>query len=262
MDVAQQRIQRWVQRGRTNSWLNLSGLRLRELPELPPTVRRLNISQNKLTDLSGLPRGLRKLYCGMNNKLLQFPADMPHQLIHVSCVGCFRLQSLDTLPDSVKYLDATHCETLCEILKFPRELRTCNLYNVYRLSYIREFSPKLLTLSISETSMYDLPQFPTSLIALDVTFVKFRIQTVFPPKLQYLAILGYDTAAYVTHDSYIFNLLPPTLLFLELKCSDARWTPGYIKSQLPLLEYYRCRDHTQWIGDEPTNIYKYLYPRV
>lgn len=262
MEEAQQRIQRWVQRGRTNSWLNLSGLRLRELPELPPTVRRLNISCNDIADLSELPRGLRKLQCNVNNALIQFPTYMPPNLIFVSCMSCHYLQSLDTLPDSVKYLDATHCETLCEILKFPHELRTCMLHNVYSLSYIREFPPKLLVLSISETSTYDLPQFPTALIALDITFVKFRMKTVFPPKLQYLAIFGYDTTTYVTHNSYILNFLPSTLLFLELKCSDARWTPAYIKTRFPHLEYYKCGDHTQRIGDEPTNIYKYLYPHV
>ncbi len=260
--MAHQRIQYWVKRGRTNSWLNLSGLRLRELPELPPKVRHLNISQNKLTDLSGLPRGLRKLYCGMNNKLLQFPPDMPPGLIHVSCVGCFRLQSLDTLPDSVKYLDATHCELLREILRLPCELRIFKFYHAYSLSYIREFPQQLMVLLMSETSVYDLPQFPASLISLSAVQVTFRVKGEFPPKLQYLNMLGDYIKAYVQPGMHILDLLPKTILYLNLQCPHACWACDYIKTRFPHIEYYRCDDYRKCIGNEIVSIYNYLYPRV
>jgi hypothetical protein len=261
MEIAHQRIQRWIDRKRTNSWLDLSNLRLRELPELPPNVRRLNISQNKLTNLSGLPRGLRKLYCNMNNKLLQFPVDMPPALIHVSCIGCFRLQSIDNLPDSIKYIDMSHCESLVEILKFPDELRNFSFCHAYRLSYIREFPQHLLTLFILEAPVYDLPPFPDSLISLSAVHVSFQMKGKFPPKLQFLDMLGDHIKTYVQPGVDILDLLPQTILYLNLQCMHACWSCDYIKIRLPRIEYYRCDDYRKYIGVEPTNISKYLYPR-
>ena len=61
MDIAQQRIRECIET--KSNKLDLSGLGLTLLPELPAGLDELYCSFNQLTSLPELPAGLTELYC-------------------------------------------------------------------------------------------------------------------------------------------------------------------------------------------------------
>jgi len=66
MHEAQRRIDKWVSLNDTTAALDLIGLYLTELPELPPNLKKLLCFNNQLTKLPELPQGLRMLCCNEN----------------------------------------------------------------------------------------------------------------------------------------------------------------------------------------------------
>lgn len=64
----QKRIFEWIKKGDVEAVLDLSGLKLDKCPMVPPTVKKLNISNNSITEVMLLPPSLRELNCS-NNKI-------------------------------------------------------------------------------------------------------------------------------------------------------------------------------------------------
>ena len=81
--------------------LDVTGLNLVELPELPESLEYLFCANNKLTELPKLSK-LKYLYC-YNNNLKELPK-LPKGLTHLCC-GNNNLTELPELPDSLEYLD-------------------------------------------------------------------------------------------------------------------------------------------------------------
>lgn len=63
---AKQKIEKWIRRGDQDQELDLSGLKLTELPPFPRGVEYLIIHGNQLTSLDGLPDTLKELSAGGN----------------------------------------------------------------------------------------------------------------------------------------------------------------------------------------------------
>jgi len=90
MEQAKERVRVW-----TSGSLNLSHLRLTELPDLPAGVTELWCSYNCLTMLpETLPAGLTQLVCS-NNQLLSLPDTLPAGLTELWCYN----NQLTTLPE-------------------------------------------------------------------------------------------------------------------------------------------------------------------
>lgn len=99
MQFAKRRIERWIAKNDVDADLDLDGLKLTELPEIPSNCKKLKCSNNRLTFLPDLPSCV-ELYCH-NNELKQLP-DI-HNCTILTCYGN-KLIELPELP-YCKYLN-------------------------------------------------------------------------------------------------------------------------------------------------------------
>ena len=76
-------ISEWMKAKNVNAELNLSGIGLKQLPPVPPGVKKLNISNNDLTELRLLPPSLEELNCS-NNKISKI-SFLPPKLKVLNC---------------------------------------------------------------------------------------------------------------------------------------------------------------------------------
>src|SRR5438552_2720154 len=83
MEEAKKRINEWIKNNDPEQVLDLYGLNLKILPDLPHNLKRLSCSSNQLTQLPDLPN-CQTLEC-WNNQLTQLPA-LPH-CQHLDCSG-------------------------------------------------------------------------------------------------------------------------------------------------------------------------------
>lgn len=113
-DEALRRIAR--SRGR---FIDLSGLRLTSLPDLPAGIVRLNINSNRLTVLPALPVSLHILQCEEN--LLTTLPDLPPNLDSLFCARNRRMTVLPTLPNTLSLLSCSYC-SLTELPALPPTL--------------------------------------------------------------------------------------------------------------------------------------------
>ena len=145
-----------IAESRTSGELDLSKLRLQELPELPQNIWYLNCSKNNLTRLSELPPNLQALECSRNN-----------------------LTVLPALPDSLEELvcDFNQLATLPKQL--PPNLQLLELhYN--QITALPELPNTLISLQCGFNKLRTLPKLPDSLQALDIRGNDFepRLQTL------------------------------------------------------------------------------------
>ena len=122
--------------------LNCGNNRLKEIPDLPPTLRRLDCSVNFIVKLPNLPDGLTYLNCSDNN--LYVLPDLPSTLKKLVCSH----NNLTDLPELPSMLDELNCS-----------------YN--ELDYIDTFHSlsNLKNLDVSHNQLKKLPKkLPTGLI--------------------------------------------------------------------------------------------------
>ena len=86
-----------------NTKLNLSDLKLTELPELPKDIIHLDCDNNNLTELPELPETLESFYCDINN-LTMLP-ELPDTLEHLYCED----NNINELPKLTKGLEILYC---------------------------------------------------------------------------------------------------------------------------------------------------------
>ena len=91
---------------------------LTELPNLPNSIIRLNCCNNNLTELPELPNSLKYLGC-INNNLTKLP-DLPNSLITLNCCNN-NLTELPELPNSLKELYCVN-NNLTELPDLPNSL--------------------------------------------------------------------------------------------------------------------------------------------
>lgn len=131
MEIAKQRIEQWVAAKNVYKELNLSGLGLTELPEIPPNCIAIDCSVNKLVDISKLIKCLR-INCS-DNMLKVLPP----------LIGCYKLNcSLNTLKELP---NLPHCKELnCShnILNDLPDLPKCEILDCSnnKLKQLREMS--------------------------------------------------------------------------------------------------------------------------
>jgi Leucine-rich repeat (LRR) protein len=152
IEIAKERIRYW-----RSGLLDLSLLRLKELPELPAGLTELRCSYNCLTRLPDtLPAALTELNCE-NNQLTTLPETLPAGLTHLYCDNnqlttlpkimpagltklCCSYNQLTTLPE---YLAAGLTEFYCWENDFPdREVNESIPEYVARVNAITETESK------------------------------------------------------------------------------------------------------------------------
>lgn len=182
--LATQQVQKWI----PGTKLDLSGLSLTKLPQLPENLTDLNIDYNELETLPSLPPSLEILWCSFN-KLKSLP-NLPLSLRQIICFGN-KLESLPILPNSLE-------ELLCsgnyikELPLLPKSLQVLDV----RLNRLRKVSE----LPESLTEFMCCHNFLTSLPNL-------------PPNLRFLDYLDYDDSEY--NNIQTLPKLPATLVYLN-----------------------------------------------
>jgi Leucine-rich repeat (LRR) protein len=168
IEAAQHRIRNWdLQHDSTRGELNLSGLELEVLPELPNGLKILNCSNNNLKSLPNLPDSLTGLYCS-NNKIQSLP-DLPGSLTKLDCSNNY-LKSLPNLPDS---LTALYC-------------------NNNQLQSLPNLPDSLTNLDCNNNKIQSLPDLPGSLTGLYCSNNEIICLPDLPEELTYLVVSGND----------------------------------------------------------------------
>ena len=141
-----------------NNQLDLGGLDLEQLPELPARVKILNCDRNKLSYLPPLPAGLKELNCTFNS-LIELPI-LPTGLKKMMCVG----NGLTILPELPLGLEELNCSqnNLTRLPKLPLGLKIliCSFNNLTELPTL---PPKLNILWCYNNKLTTLPDLPLSL---------------------------------------------------------------------------------------------------
>ncbi len=150
MDIAQQRINEWVENGDEDEILDLGGLELDELPPLPENLRILNCADNRLTFLPDLPTNLTFLNCSWND--LDHLPFLPESLRTLICQhNMFR-----TLPRLPRNLLRLNCRN--NPLTFPIIIPTSVQYTDLRENQIirRDFTEEIILEPIVDITIEDL----------------------------------------------------------------------------------------------------------
>lgn len=145
IDEASDRIIEWEVMGNDEERLDLSNLKLTELPELPNGIKYLDCSNNYLTSLSDtLPISLVYLNCN-NNRLTSLPVTLPSRLWFLDCSNN-RLRSLPkSLPAHLEDLKCDHNRLIYLPAKLPSRLQVLDCSYNDELSVFSKKLPDGLT---------------------------------------------------------------------------------------------------------------------
>ena len=122
MEIVRQRITDWSDETQT---LDLSGLDLTELPELPDKLTKLNCSYNQLVEFNfPLPENLTYLNCS-HNQLEELPS-LPETLTYLNC-SHNNLLELPIIPLRCEYLLCSY-NRLSVISGLPDSLRNLDFF--------------------------------------------------------------------------------------------------------------------------------------
>jgi hypothetical protein len=244
--IADQRIAAWIATGRCKRVLDLSNLQLEELPILPTTVRRLNLSNNKLWSLIGLPINICNLWL-YNNPNIESLEGLPLRLrflqLGAQAYVSDKIKIIKDLPDSIRTL-YIYGLSITDIVNLPRDLRQLNIRDCDYLQTIHSFPQKLLSLSMDEVK-YDgphtLPPFPDSLRLIELIFVSelqeipelprelrslhlcstaIKVLPTLPSKLIKCSISG----CHLDNDITEIPLHLPNLLYFYYSSNNARYS--------------------------------------
>jgi len=156
--------------------LNCSNNRLKEIPELPPTLRRLDCSVNFIVKLPNLPNGLRYLNCSDNN--LYVLPDLPSTLKKLLC-SYNNLTDLPELPSMLDELDCSNNE-LDYIDSLPSNLKNLNISHNQFKKLPRKLPTGLMYFNCSNNQLTSLPSLTSLLHNLKTLNCEHNQLTILP----------------------------------------------------------------------------------
>jgi hypothetical protein len=163
----------------------LSENNLKNLPELPLSLHYIDAGSNPLTSAGKLPSGLDTV--NLSDTRISGFDSLPSNLIYLNVSKCALLDTLPSLPLSLKYLDFsfTHIRTLPVMNENLQTLnaRSCAITSVDGLPE----SLRLINLSYNPLS--DAGVFPDSLRYLDLSYTKLLALNSLPDSLRFLYLL-------------------------------------------------------------------------
>ncbi|VVE00961.1 E3 ubiquitin-protein ligase SspH2 [Pandoraea horticolens] len=163
--------------------LDLRGLRLESLPELPAGLTALNVSGNGLTELPALPSGLKTLDVSVN-KLTHLP-ELPTGLKSLD-VSTNRLTVLPALPPRLEILDVT-ANHLVELPELPSRIRMLHVSD-NQLRRLPALPAALTELAAYRNQLTELPPLPAGLAYLSVYENRLRWLPELPAGLTMLDV--------------------------------------------------------------------------
>ncbi|KAL2341082.1 hypothetical protein Fmac_009022 [Flemingia macrophylla] len=181
--------------------LSSSRCSLEALPELPPSLKALDVKRCSLEALPELPPSLITLDvrgCSSLKALPELPSSfeivdvrgcssletlsgLPPCLEILHARGCSSLKALPKLPPSLETLEVKWCSSLMALPELPPSLKTLDVNRCSSLKALPELPPSLETLDVSEcVSLESLPELPTSLETLKATYCRSLKVVLFP----------------------------------------------------------------------------------
>ena len=166
-------LDRLIQQAERSGRLDISGLQINSLPELPDTISMISIYGTQITTLPKLPSQLKILECTFMKKLTSIP-ELPEGLLELKCDLLNALNSIPKLPNGLEKL--TLMNTSVSVLpELPTSLYFLNLAGT-RVSVLPELPPKLQFLNLVGTEVEVLPELPASLKWLDISSTRLILQ--------------------------------------------------------------------------------------
>ncbi|WGO84296.1 TcdA/TcdB pore-forming domain-containing protein [Arsenophonus apicola] len=210
-----------------SSSLNLSGLFLTSLPNLPEWLIELNVSNNELTTLpTKLPKKLTHLYVGQN-LLTSLPEDLPKDLL-VLHANANKLTVLsDNLPKNLLGLNVAKNQIISLPDKLPADLSALNVSD-NKLSALSNNLPSSLTiLYVDKNNLESLPdKLPSGLFYLKASDNPLiALPNQLPRMLEKLEVNG----AFLTA---LPNILPDTLWYLSVCNNQITALPAKLPHKL------------------------------
>jgi hypothetical protein len=141
---------------------------LKELPELPEVLRKLNCSYcPNLQKLPTLPSGLQELWCCDCPTLQELPT-LPAGLQELGCRDCPNLQKLPTLPVGLQRLVCGGYPNFKKLPELPERLEWLNCSYCPNLQELPELPERLKWLDCSHCpNLTKLPTLPAGLEVFD-----------------------------------------------------------------------------------------------
>jgi hypothetical protein len=251
--------------------IDVSSNNLSELPVLPTGLQHLNISNNEFTELPELPSTLEYLSANANT-LKEIPS-LPIGLKYLS-VRLNGLKELPVLPCSLEHLDVSY-NWLEEFPALPSNLTHLDAYN-NNLTKLPKLPSSLKHLSVGNNKISNLPTLPESMIYLHASANNLANEIKLPAKLKFLDLSDNE------------NIMLPDmgkLLNPEYDASKWKWIrsiPTAFRgiaidmnwnNKLPLkernytLEYMKIPGAPEYLEPEKTTIHvrplgRYLHPLI
>lgn len=135
-------IKDWIDANDEDKHLILDDLDLKEVPNLPPNVKILSLSENNIKVLKNLPKSLKNLEIN-NNKISRIEEFPPN--LEILKINNNRLNELVDLPKTLIYIYA----------------------NKNKIEYIDKLPPNLISLEINNNQLSELPDLPNKLKILE-----------------------------------------------------------------------------------------------
>jgi Leucine-rich repeat (LRR) protein len=177
-------IEEWIKKDNPRIPLDLSNLKLQELPSLPDTLEHLTISNNPIKTLDGLPKSLKYLNC--SNTHITYIDNLPENLKHLCCVSCISLRIMHINVDNITKINAHYCDNLQKIIRLPKSLRNLDISRSL-VNYICKFPPTLRSFKCIDTVLEKIPPLPTTLTKLDICMCYIEEIDNIPKSVKYLS---------------------------------------------------------------------------
>ena len=230
MEIALQRIQQC-----TNRKLDLSKLKLTELPPLPDDLIMLRCDLNELTSLPELPSTLRILHCHAN-QLTSLP-ELPPFLESLSCSNN-PITSLPILPSSLTQLVCNR-NYLTSLPPLPDALQELCFDHNY-ITQLAEIPSHLTSLSCCWNQLTSLPSLPHGLESLFCFANPLETMPEFPSTLVYLVC----TLPH-TNERYAPLRMTPDMI-QQVNRDTQAWT-NYLIQESKERSLKRCKEYKEEI---------------
>ena len=144
--------------------VNLTGNKLKNLPELPDGIQTVYCGNNQLESIDGLPDSIREINAGINKitHIHQLPNQLRSLNIHLNC-----LQKIDALPPLLEYLYCNSNE-LEQLPELPESLTSLYCADNRKLTRLPKLPSRLLVMCGNRCGLTRLPKLPLSLCVLNV----------------------------------------------------------------------------------------------
>lgn len=230
---------------------------LTEVPDLPPGITKLILTDNYITRIENLPETLIDLNVTYNNTLVEI-VNLPSKLKYLRCAHC-NLTNLPPLPSSLLELDCGN-NKLESLPSLPKNLQILRC-GKNLLSSLPTLPSSLKILICKENSIQKIPSIPSNITKLDVSGNLIETLPKLPSNLKFLDCSNLPLKTKISFPSNLETLICKNLNltnldfnFLKLKNLDCS---NNLITEIPFmykLESLNCSNNNIEVLNVPPNL--------